>query len=112
MKSNYKLIVLIPICLCAMGSAHAAGQAPTNYDECLLDNVHLMTPKHAVGVVQSACRSKFPQACIAWLEWAIANSKAELAAERAERAGAGIWPRYSTSLILHPAPVGCPQPGD
>lgn len=66
MNSNYKLIVLIPICLCAMGTSHAGWFGPNNYDDCILENMKGVTQIQAIHAVTSACRSKFPQACYAW----------------------------------------------
>lgn len=66
MNLNYKLRLLIPLCLYAIGTSHAGWFGPNNYDDCILENIKGVTQIQAIHAVKSSCRSKFPQACYAW----------------------------------------------
>ena len=66
MNSNYKLLLLIPLCLYAIGTSHAGWFGPNNYNDCILENIKGVTQIQAIHAVKSSCRSKFPQACYAW----------------------------------------------
>lgn len=48
------------------GSAPAGWLGPSNYEECILENIKGVTIQSAVWAIKNACRAKFPEACYAW----------------------------------------------
>ena len=49
------------MCVAAPSVALAGLFGPSNYDECILENMKGVGDKYAAGAIMRACRSKFPE---------------------------------------------------